>query len=206
VIDGKPDEADWLRAPKLDFLQFWEHKRPSNPGFVRVLWDDEFLYFSGELADDDLYADLTEHDSTTWLNDTFEIFLKPSENSSVYYELHVTPSNTTMDLMNPAKDARRFEFARQWESGMVTAVSIRGTLNSWQDRDEGWSIEMAIPWKAFTDFFPVPRAGDCWSFAACRFDYTVYGNGPIRSATPQFTSLSFHRLNEFDQLIFSDKP
>src|SRR4051812_7915511 len=72
-IDGRGDEAAWQQAQLIDnFGLPWlkdEARRAKTSTKARLLWDRDNLYFAAELEDYDLFADLTQHDDRTWLND-----------------------------------------------------------------------------------------------------------------------------------------
>ena len=60
--------------------------------------------------------------------------------------------------------------------GKQTAVHIDGTVNDDKDRDRGWTVELAFPWKglewlAKADNRPLPpREGDVWRMDFSRFN------------------------------------
>jgi hypothetical protein len=58
--------------------------------------------------------------------------------------------------------------------GLRHAVHIDGTLNRHEDRDQGWTAELAFPWKGFyglADGRPLPpRDGDVWRVDCSRFE------------------------------------
>lgn len=60
--------------------------------------------------------------------------------------------------------------------GLQSAVSIRGSINDSSDRDEGWTVELAVPWSSLgvldrtkPRVFP-PRDGDIWRVDVSRFN------------------------------------
>src|SRR5688572_20935925 len=57
-IDGRIDEIAWDAAQELThFHQFWDKKSSATVASARLLWDDQFLYFTADFGDYDLYAD-----------------------------------------------------------------------------------------------------------------------------------------------------
>jgi hypothetical protein len=70
----------------------------------------------------------------------------------------------------------------QWEiPGLRSAGRVHGTLNNPADRDSGWSVEIAFPWKALAEFAhrpAPPTAGDEWrvNFSRVEWRHTVVGN------------------------------
>ncbi len=68
--------------------------------------------------------------------------------SAGYYEFEVNPANATMELFLPARNAGGYpRFKNDTKIEMKTAVQLHGTLNHWQDKDQGWSVEGRIPWR-----------------------------------------------------------
>src|SRR5262245_38704307 len=79
-IDGILDDKAWQDAQVLEnFAVFWQNRKAKTATKARLLWDSEHLYFSAEMEDADLYADVKEHNGMTWNNDVFELFFKPSK-------------------------------------------------------------------------------------------------------------------------------
>src|SRR5687767_1164335 len=64
-----------------------------------------------------------------------------------------------------------------WDiAGLKTGVDIRGTLNRAGDRDEAWTVEIAMPWDILREAAPnkaAPRAGDQWRVNFSRVDWHV---------------------------------
>jgi hypothetical protein len=60
--------------------------------------------------------------------------------------------------------------------GLRTAVYVDGTLNDNSDRDRGWTVEFALPWRGFKDIAAPdgralpPRDGDIWRMDFSRFN------------------------------------
>jgi hypothetical protein len=116
-----------------------------------MLWDDTYLYVAAELADPDVWATLTEHDSVIFHDNDFEVFLNPTGDGLNYFEFEINALNTGWDLFLPKPYRQKGKADNSWEiPGLLSAVSIQGTLNDSRDRDHGWSVELAFPWSAFT--------------------------------------------------------
>jgi len=206
TIDGKLDEPTWQRARVIDeFHVPGTLARPARPTSARLLWDDENLYLAVVMEDHDVYAMKKDHDSFTWEDDVCELFLKPSEVDHPYYEIHVNPLGTTLDLFFGRRGAGHIDRWRPWESGMTVAVNIQGTLNNWRDKDKGWLVEAAIPLAAFAGTPPKPQLGDRWRFAVCRYNYSVYlDEGVELTSSALMTQVNFHYFEAYDILEFSE--
>lgn len=206
-IDGKADEAAWKNAPVIsDFVVGWlpGGPKPSKSATrARLLWDDKNLYFFADMDDHDLYADVKEHDGDTWYNDVFELFFKPTKEKRSYYEFEISPANTVFDMFVPSRGSggvRRW--VRHHDFHLKTAVALRGTLNTYEDQDQGWSLEGAIPWADFSRTGGKPNAGDVWDFTLTRYDYSTDYEGPDLSATAPLTRPDFHRYEDYTPLKF----
>ena len=204
TIDGKFDEAAWQRAPVIDsFGMPWEQGAPrARKGTrARLLWDRDNLYVAADMDDADLYADVKEHDGNTWENDVFEVFLKPAAEKPAYYEIHVNAANTVFDLFLPRR-GHVGRFKRQDEFHIESAVTLRGTLEAWSDKDEGWTVEMRIPWSDMQPTGGRPEAGAEWRFALCRYDFDVAHEAPELSTMARLSRRDFHRHEDYAILRF----
>ena len=93
-IDGVADEDAWKGAQLIDsFAVHWQRRKPKTATKARLLWDDDNLYFTAEMEDADLYADVKGHNGMPWLNDVFELFFKPADDKLTYYEFQVNAAN-----------------------------------------------------------------------------------------------------------------
>uniref|UniRef100_Q023Q6 Carbohydrate-binding domain-containing protein n=1 Tax=Solibacter usitatus (strain Ellin6076) TaxID=234267 RepID=Q023Q6_SOLUE len=167
-IDGRLDDAAWARAPwTAYFIDIEGAKRPK-PRYrtrAKMLWDDTYLYVAAELEEPDIRATLTEHDSVIFHDNDFEVFLNPSGDGRNYFEFEINALNTGWDLFLPKPYREGGKADNSWEiPGLLTEVSLNGTINNPADHDRGWTVEMAFPWTAFATRAPVtrPAAGDTW--------------------------------------------
>ena len=181
-IDGQLNEPAWqVVAWTDDFVDIEGDRRPP-PRFrtrVKMLWDDRFFYIGAELQEPHVQATYTKHDSYIFHEDNdFEVFLNPDGNNHNYAELEMNALNTTWDLRlrKPYRDGGQAE--NDWEiPGLKTAVHVQGTGNSPGDADQGWTIEIAIPWelvKALNDRNSsrgMPRDGDQWRVNFSRVEW-----------------------------------
>ncbi len=82
TIDGEANEPAWATAQVIDQFQSpWlgqDAPRADSDQSPTALGPRQYLLFC-EMADTDLYADVTAHDGDTYYNDVFELFFKPNE-------------------------------------------------------------------------------------------------------------------------------
>jgi hypothetical protein len=176
-IDGKLDDAAWKTAPwTTDFVDIQGSAKPL-PRFrtrIKLLWDDDNLYIAAELQEPDVKAALTQHDSIIFHDNDFELFLKPLPDATGYFEFEINALNTSWDLYLNKPYLAGGKADNTWDiPGLRTAVAIQGTLNQSTDKDRGWTVEIAIPWSAYTSRLPVPkpRAGSEWRVNFSRVEW-----------------------------------
>ena len=167
TVDGKLDELAWRQAPwSAPFIDIEGLRKPSLASRVKMLWDDEHFYVAAQLEETDVWATLTERDAVIFHDNDFEVFIDPDGDTHAYYELEVNAFGTAWDLMlvKPYRDGGPAIHA--WDiAGLQVGVEVRGTINRPGDRDEGWSVEIAMPWPILREAAAgrrAPRHGDQW--------------------------------------------
>ena len=178
-IDGKLDDPSWQTAPWTDLFLDIEgaaHPKPRFKTRAKILWDDQYLYLAADLDEPHLWATLTQHDSVIFRDNDFEVFLNPTGDSLNYFEFEMNALNTGWDLFLPKPYRRQGKPDNGWEiPGLKTAVHLDGTLNNPADTDQGWQLEIAMPWTAFTERStkgrPVP--GEEWRINFSRVEWRV---------------------------------
>ncbi len=178
AIDGKLDEPSWKAAPWTDpFIDIEGDRQPPLATRAKMLWDDDYYYLAADLQEPDLWATLTERDAVIFQDNDFEVFIDPDGDTHAYYELEINALATVWDLMlvQPYRDGGPAIHA--WDiAGLKAAVDVRGTLNRPGDRDDGWSVEIAIPWKILQEAAPGrrrPRSGDQWRVNFSRVQWSL---------------------------------
>src|SRR6266536_2083358 len=179
-VDGLLDETAWANAPWTgDFMDILGDARPK-PRFrtrAKLLWDEDYLYVAAELEEPHVWAMLTNHDSVIFNDPDFEVFIDPRGQTQPYCEFEMNALNTTWDLRlnKPYLDGGRPEDA--WEiPGAKTAVHVNGTLNNPADTDQGWTVEIAFPWKALAEHARhdgAPNEGEQWRINFSRVEWQI---------------------------------
>ncbi len=186
VIDGRLDEPVWRSAQATqDFVGIEGLHTPPPPYATRarLLWDGDYLYVAAELQDPAVRARLTRRDDVVYHDNDFEVFLDPDGDARHYIEIEINALNTVFDLLLERTYREGGPARREWNvEGLVSAVSVDGTLNDPSDVDRGWFVEMAIPWSAIAPYAKTPcppRAGDVWrmNFSRVQWPHGVQG-GP----------------------------
>lgn len=160
-IDGKGDESDWKNATPLSPLRDIQGPAIPEKTQIRMLWDDEYLYILADMQEEHLRASLTERDSVIFRDPDFEVFIDPDGDGHNYIELEINAFNTVWDLFitQPYRNDSP-NILHDWDiPGLRHAVHLRGSINDSMDTDDGWSVEIAIPWQSITSHHTQPRTG-----------------------------------------------
>jgi uncharacterized repeat protein (TIGR03806 family) len=209
-ITGKGSDPAWKSAQVINhFYLPWlgAKARPAKTMTkAKLLWDREFLYFFADMEDADLYADIKEHNGMLWNNDVFELFFKPADDKPGYYEFQVNAAGAVLDLFFPRRGAGGFaRFKNETKFHVDAKVNLRGTLNKWTDKDDGWTVEGKIPWTDFVRTGGRPAPDETWKFALCRYDYSIDFEGPELSTCAPLKSkdvADFHHYEDYARLRF----
>src|SRR4051812_35879824 len=181
TIDGKLDDPAWNVASWTDAFVDIEGDRRPQPRFrtrAKMLWDDKWFYVAAEMEEPDVSGSLTKRDSVIFADNDFEVFIDPDGDTHAYYELEVNALGTPWDLMliKPYRDGG--PAINAWEiAGLQARVDVKGTLNRPGDRDEGWTVELALPWETLKEAVPntrvPPRPGERWRINFSRVEWQV---------------------------------
>ena len=227
VIDGKADDAAWGAAASTGPFVDVGSGRPASPpasypvtGSAKLAWDDANMYVLIEVKDPDVLGYFTDKASQpkdwtvtgqpmTWNHDTAEIMVDPDgDGDNVnYYELQINPANkvfkSQFDGYNQPKTEPQGPFGHEdWDPKMKTAVVVHGTIDKPGDKDEGYTVEAAIPWTAFAKGAKQlpPKPGDTW-----RMNFYAMENNGGTAWSPILGQGNFHRAARFGKVTWATK-
>jgi hypothetical protein len=198
IIDGALSESSWDSAETLYFFIPVSLDRPESLTRAKLLWDDKYLYVGFEAQDLDLQAQRTKRDSDVFRDDVLEIFIQPDTDAPRHHNFEINPLGTLHDGFAGGG-------AQAWNiEGIQIGIQIQGTLNNDSDRDEGWSLEVAVPFSELPDLNkPAPEPGDRWKFHLARYDYSKYlEEGKELSSTAPLSKINFHYRPDWIDLVF----
>lgn len=204
TIDGKLDEDSWLDTEWTeDFVDIEGSLKPIPPFTTKakMLWDDDYFYFGAYLEESDLWASITERDEVIFWDNDFEVFIDPDGDTHDYYELELNAFNTVWDLLviKPYRDRGQVAF-NSWDiKGLKTAVHLEGTLNDNTDKDEYWSVEIAIPWESLAEAAhkaTPPQEADIWkvNFSRVHWQLEKLEKGYTKKINPD-TNRAYPEMN-----------
>ncbi|MCG2589587.1 carbohydrate-binding family 9-like protein [Rhodohalobacter sulfatireducens] len=193
IIDGKLDEPAWQQSRWTDsFLDIRGEHLPI-PRFetrAKILWDDQFLYIAAEMVEPHLWATIEERDAVIFQENNFEIFIDPDGDTHNYYELEINALKTFWDLMLTQPYRTGGRPLNAWDiKGLEIGVDLRGTLNNPSDVDDGWTLEVAIPFYVLNQTIGrgQPEDGSQWKLNFSRVEWkTDVENGAyIKQTNPE---------------------
>lgn len=178
-VNGIADEVSWQSIPFSEpFVDIEGLKTPKYETKIKMLWDEDYFYVFAELEEPHVWGNLKQRDTVIFYNNDFEVFIDPDGDTHNYYELEVNSLNTQWDLFLTKPYRNGTKVLDSWDiQGLKTAINVNGTLNNPNDKDVGWSVEIAIPWKVITE---AARSGDvpinqCWrvNFSRVNWDFDI---------------------------------
>lgn len=202
IIDGKLDDAAWSGAPEVTLTTSFDGQAAQRKTRMRLTWDDTNVYVAFDCDDPDVWGTLKNKDDEIYNQEVVEVFFDADGDGATYNELQVSPHNVNFDASFVARRSDLKE-AMKWESGMKSAVTVRGTLDDASDTDQGWSAEMQIPIANLNKVPKVPPVkGDRWRFNAYRLEhFEHFKQIEGQSFSPLFVG-DFHALPRFGWLVF----
>lgn len=177
VVDGDLNDAVWQQAAWTDDFADIEGNakpRPPLPTNIKMLWDDSCLYIAARVTDPQVWANLKNRDDIVFLDNDLEVFINPNGTTHQYYEIECNALNTIFDLYLNKPYRNLGNPMAAWDAkGMRTAVKIQGSLNDPSNIDKGWTLEMAIPFRAVSvgNRVQVPAEGTTWRINFSRVEW-----------------------------------
>lgn len=174
AVDGNPDDPAWKNAWTWDKLYPFNSIDAAGPGTVfKMLWDEDYLYVAFDCVDPDIIAPDRERDEAVFSDDCVEIFILPDFRFRAYWEIVIAPNGCIFDATH-TKDIGKWGGSAdpaQDMKGLKHVQQVRGTLNMSEDTDEGYTVQMAIPFDELPGYTRSPaRSGDKLYFMLIRLD------------------------------------
>ena len=210
-VDGFLNEPIWEKAKVLDFIVPVTFMEPISKTEGRIIYDNKYLYVGIKGYDQDIWSYFTERDESTCREDVLEVFIKPDtaihpDGPDPYYNFEINALGTVLDAFNGERGAAgNYTRWSNWNcNGLKIAIQVKGTLNNWQDKDEYWTLEVAIPFAELPSLAgKSPQKGDAWLFHLARYDYSVYlPEGRELTSCAPLSKVDFHLYDDWMKLRF----
>lgn len=145
VIDGVIEDEEWQgAAPQSHVFVDSQTAEPGrDPVTIRLAYDEKAMYVAVRVKDDPKTLNMTEYRQNVSLatNDNIAFTLDPSGAYSAFNTFRVNPAGATTISLSGGRAAKA-----EWQG----AFTAKGAV-----LEDGWSCEMAIPWKILA----LPAAG-----------------------------------------------
>ena len=208
------DHPAWKTVPAGQFLKLVGNvndinRKPLEAGYVKYLYDDNYLYVRAEFIDSDIVVNATTDGGHFYKDgDVLEVFIKPGK-SNYYWEIYGTPNKLNTRFVYGSRSNLGLPSGfKHDEVGIKVASRINGTFNKRDDRDTSYVVLVAIPLtelnrphlKTGHPAGTVPFApGEDWRVQSARYNYSRYLNNYELSSYPQ-TYGGYHSLEYFAQI------
>ena len=203
-INGDLTKPCWQAAEKSPrFKDILTGQPAIHDTRAMVLWDAENLYVAYRVEEPFVHARFTNHNDFIYQDNDVELFVAGPD-AYYEFEINAFNTCYEVffiweEAYQRAGFSQAPEFARanlkpfngvgftthprgkrlgnfDWTfPGLQKAVRVDGTVNNDADRDRGWSVELALPWKGMrwlaTDGRSLPpKNGDLWRIDFSRFN------------------------------------
>ena len=206
TIDGKLDEMIWKNAARSNrFTDLVSGAATHLDTRAAVLWDDQNLYVGYWIEEPDVTATLTQRDAPIYKDNDVELFIAGQDGyyefeinsfGTIYEvlffwldayekkEYHQMPEfkrdTPGAKIFNGVgyhhPRGKRMGFWKWDMPGLRSAVHVEGSINNDQDKDKGWTVEIAIPWTSLKILAErdqralPPLEADVWRMDFSRFN------------------------------------
>jgi hypothetical protein len=173
------------------------------------VWDNDTLYLPYEVSDTQLNGSCFSSDALkVWDDDCVEWFIDTmndggglSTPGAAY--MHSDDFHGIVDILNihydstgSADGTTHSEWNGDWES----AVKVNGTVNSNQNRDGGYSVEVKIPWTSL-NYLPIDDSVIGLSFSLADKDTS----GHYYIMWPNLSSVAFPNASNWQKVLLSSE-
>jgi hypothetical protein len=181
-VDGDITESAWQDAVWTDLFADIEGSKKPKPYLdtkAKMLWDDEYFYIAAEMQETHIWATFDKQDMVIFQENNFEVFIDPDGDTHHYLELEINAIGTIWDLILTKPYSLFGTPISAYDiKGLKKGVKLYGTNNNASDKDEKWTIELAIPWSAIGEISHKrgkPIDGDFWkvNFSRVQWDRDI---------------------------------
>lgn len=201
-IDGRLNDNAWKAAEPAVFQFPWPAQEGAKQKTTaRLLWDEQNLYVAYDCEDSDITARFLDRDDPTYRDDAVELFLNPRPGQSDgYFGFEMNARGVMYDYIY---FLGRYLFKRLDLKGLQLATDIRGSLNSSAGTDQGWTLELAIPFAELDGLAgQTPKAGEEWALNLNRWDGTEPKRRLSQWSDSGLVATSPHNAKRFGIAVF----
>jgi hypothetical protein len=210
-VDGRLDDAAWKKAAWTEDFVVHDTGAPTDRRTrARMLWTDTHWYLAWSIDDPGLAAELTEHDSNVWQEDSVELFIDPDGDERNYLQVVVSALGTVMDHSVSRASRAGVISDTDWTlEGLQVGVQVDGSVGDHGDKDKRWTCELAVPFAAIESASPAmsfpPVDGDAWRVNLYRTDRDLRDDDDttLHTAWSRTDRRGYHAPDRFGRVVFS---
>ena len=204
-MDGDLQKAVWQSCRAMKLVSATGKPQRLQPTTARACWSETHLYVGFSCQDSRIVSTYTKRDEPLYEQDVVEVFLSLPGDLRRYFEFEFSPRNVIFDarVFNPGRaSGEKMEVDTGWDcQGLQSAVRVNGDLEDGSRRDQGWAVEVAIPFAGLG--IEAPSAGARWRGNFYRIDYADPVEFSARSPTLADPA-SYHVPERFGGLVFAE--
>ncbi len=146
-VDG--NLGDWSDASWNQFTPLLHNDWEDSCQYA-IQWNKKSLFIAFKVSNTNLQAQKSTRDAVgLHMDDGVEFLIDTKGDQSTNWEVddiayHINVLNAIIDDRGLTESG---EYNNSWDGTAVTAVNISGTINNPEDEDDGYQVEVAVPWK-----------------------------------------------------------
>jgi len=205
-VNGDLSKPAWRGVPEISLVLVEDGAKPDQPTTVRMLWDDEYLYFAFHAVDRDIWGTYRQRNDPLYEQEIVEMLVDPLGLGRLYFEFSVSPHNVVFDgvIVNRMREPYAGQVVtclRNWDcTGLRTAVKVDGALDTRRPVSRSWDTEVAMPFRELAPPNCPPKPGDVWRLGLFRIDRGK--DKDEYTAWHPTGKIDFHRSQYFGKLRF----
>lgn len=175
---------------------------PFQGGEFKIQYDENNIYVAVKLTDTDVvHYGKEDQDMLFRSGDTIEVFLK-SKKSPIHWEIYGTANGRRATLRQIGLGEYCSDLMEEFHKEVEVATTVQGTLNNFNDTDEGYIVEFKIPLSFLkeTTGIAADNNGE-WTVQIARYNYTFDSEKQF-SAFPELPQVGYHYKEYYADLQF----
>jgi hypothetical protein len=206
TIDGNLSE--WSAIPSTNsFLDHQTGVQGTASAFAQMMWDDNNLYLAFTVTDSDITANYLNQDDKVFDNDDLvEMFFDFDGSGTNYLELGVSATGVNYDYNISGSGTADLI----WDIvGLEINTVIDGTLNNSTDVDNGYTVEIKIPFSSLSSMtngnYTQVQGGTTWKGNLYKISYNTGAGihaGSDYLSVSDLGAFGFHQPAKFATFTF----
>jgi hypothetical protein len=188
----KWNNTDWITLPKRDNPNIQYRTK------IKLLYSDSGIYLLYNCEDKKIISTFKEDFANLWTEDVVEAFFWTDENTPMYFEYELSPTNYELPILVPNFKGDFLGWL-PWHYEGNRRTKHATHINKSGDAVESWTGEIFIPYTLLKPMQNLPPSkGTKWRANFYRIDHD---NGNTEWSW-QLTRTNFHDYERFGTIVF----